>query len=237
MHIIDVHAHILPGIDDGSRNWEESRLMLQMAYEQGIRQIIATPHYRSGRRSINLKDLAGQLQEEAEAIRPDLQIFLGEELYYHEGLAGELKEGMALTLAGTRYVLVEFSPETTYPALYQALRKLIMARYIPVLAHIERYQCLRNQNSLAELGTLDCLFQMNYSSLAGSALDQSVRWCRRQVLEERVHLLGSDMHRMDYRKPDLTGALRWLRTHIPRRQLRGLVYRNADELLRSGKQD
>ena len=70
MNIIDVHAHILPGVDDGSSGWEESRQMLQEAYRQGIRTIIATPHYRQGQDVEQLREFTGILRQEAQKLDP-----------------------------------------------------------------------------------------------------------------------------------------------------------------------
>lgn len=108
--VIDVHAHILPGIDDGSRDWDESRRLLEESYRQGIRYIIATPHYSRRGLPSDIYDLSEKLKEEARKIAPDFQIGLGQETYYHEGLIENLKNGRALTLDGSQYVLVEFEP-------------------------------------------------------------------------------------------------------------------------------
>ena len=122
--IIDIHAHILTGIDDGSRDWDESRKMLEESYRQGIRYIIATPHY--SRRGLNpdIYDLSEKLREEARRIAPDFRTGLGQETYYHEGLVENLRDGKALTLEGSQYVLVEFDPQVPYMKMYQAVRKL-----------------------------------------------------------------------------------------------------------------
>ena len=199
--VIDVHAHILPGIDDGSRDWDESRRLLEESYRQGIRYIIATPHYSRRGLPSDIYDLSEKLKEEARKIAPDFQIGLGQETYYHEGL---IKNGRALTLDGSQYVLVEFEPQVPYMKMYQAVRKLTMARYIPIIAHVERYACLREDSNMSELVQCDCRLQMNFSSLKrNSILDKEVRWCRKQVMQDRVYCLGTDMHRMDYRKPDI----------------------------------
>ena len=148
--IIDIHAHILPGIDDGSRDWDESRRMLEESYRQGIRYIIATPHY--SRRGLNpdIYDLSEKLKEEARRIAPDFRTGLGQETYYHDGLVENLRDGKALTLEGSQYVLVEFDPQVPYMKMYQAVRKLTMARYIPIIAHVERYACLREDTNMSE---------------------------------------------------------------------------------------
>lgn len=234
--MIDIHTHILPGIDDGARDWDESRRMLEMAYSQGIRHIVATPHYsRRGLRP-EIYELSARLSEEAQKIASDFKTGLGQETYYHEGLVENLKQGQALTLAGTRYVLVEFDPQEAYHSLYQAVRKMTMARYIPVIAHVERYFCLKEGKNLEELLQCGCRLQMNYSSLVGNGIwNREVQWCRRQVLEGRIHILGTDMHRMDYRKPDIQASLGWLEKHVGEHALNALVSSNADTILQKGK--
>lgn len=228
IRIIDIHAHILPGVDDGARDWEESREMLREAYRQGIRHIVATPHYSRDGLPGDLPGLAERLEKEALEIAPDYRISLGQETYYHEGLVENLREGKGLTLAGSRYVLVEFDPGVPYPDLFQAVRKMTMARYIPVIAHMERYACLREDENLPGLLQCDCRLQMNYSSLEGKGIwDREALWCRRQVMEGRIWCLGTDMHRMDYRKPDMEGSLRWLVGHVNGSTLHALLHGNA----------
>lgn len=236
--IIDIHAHILPGIDDGARDWDESRKMLEEAYGQGIRYIVATPHYTRKGLPPQIYDLAARLREEAQKIAPDFMTGLGQETYYHEGLVENLKEGKALTLEESRYVLVEFDPQVTYHSLYLAIRKLTMARYIPVIAHVERYFCLREENNMEDLVQCGCRLQMNYGSLEGNSIwNREVRWCRRQILEGFIHCLGTDMHRMDYRKPDIGESLRWLEKHVGEMELNALLRHNADKLLHQRKRE
>ena len=81
-----------------------------------------------------------------------------------------------------------------------------------------------------------CRLQMNYSSLEGNGIwNRDVRWCRRQVAEGRIHMLGTDMHRMDYRKPDMEESLRWLEKHMGEHEVRALVSSNADKILQKRK--
>lgn len=233
MDIIDLHAHILPGVDDGARDFEESRAMLRAAYDQGMRRIIATPHYSRRRGSDGLAELTAKLCALAREIDPDFEVLSGQETYYYEGLAEALKSGHALTLAGSRYVLVEFDPGVPYQKLYQGVRKLTMARFIPVLAHVERYACLRDGGNFKELARCDCRFQMNYDSLAGAFFDSNVRWCRKQVAEGKIHVLATDMHRMDYRKPDLSKPMAWLKKHVGERQLNALVWDHPQAIIKN----
>ncbi len=228
----DVHAHILPGVDDGAENLEESRQMLQMAYDQGIRGIIATPHYHRGQDVIRLKELTRELQEEAEKIDSGYRIYLGQELMDSEDLLEDLKEGRALTLGGSRYILIEFYPAVSFSHMHQRLRQLQTAGYLPVIAHLERYQCIRKGERVRELIQAGNFTQMNYSSLQGNPLQKNTRWCRRQVLDGNVHLLGTDMHHIKYRKPDIKKAVSWLSRNCTRSRLYWMVRKNPDYIIK-----
>lgn len=234
--IIDIHAHLLPGIDDGAGDWDEARWMLSCAYRQGIHIIIATPHYSHRQDVGRLKQLAAQLELEAKRIAPDFQIYLGQEILYFDGIVDRLGEGQALTLAGSRYVLVEFMPDVSFQKLYQAVRRLVIAGYHPIIAHVERYEALRVEESLEELIKAGAYLQMNYKSLQGGLLDRSARWCRRQVMERRIHLLATDMHGRTHRTPEITKSLGWLAGHVDGSRVSYMVEKNAQVILaESGK--
>ena len=232
--MIDIHAHILPGVDDGAADWEEARWMLRCAYDQGIRTVIATPHYSHRQDVGRLRELAGQMDEEAKKIAPDLDIYLGQEILYFDSVVERLKEGHALTMAGSRHVLVEFMPEVSYKKLYQAVRALLMSGYYPVIAHVERYRVLREHGQMEELAETGCYMQMNYRSLQGNLLDRNVRWCRKQVTDGRIQFLGTDMHHKDYRSPEIGKSLGWLQSHVEEQQLNSMLGEKAFEIMKTG---
>ena len=233
-HIIDIHAHILPGVDDGAADWEEARWMLKCTYNQGIRTVIATPHYSHRQDVGRLRELAGQLEEEAKKIAPDFDIYLGQEILYFDSMVDCLKEGHALTMAGSRHVLVEFMPEVSYKKLYQAVRTVLMSGYYPIIAHVERYRALRDEGQMEELSETGCYMQMNYRSLQGGLFDRDARWCRKQVLDGRIQFLGTDMHHKDYRTPEIGKSLGWLEGHIDEKRLSSMLREKAFEILKTG---
>lgn len=233
--LIDIHAHILPGADDGARTIKESCALIDRAAEAGFRAIVATPHYSRRRGTDGYTDLLEQLQKEIEQTHPDFALYMGHETYYHEELADRLKEGNAFTMAGSRYVLVEFDTGVSFQTLNRALRRLLTSGYVPILAHMERYGCLCDPDKLQEICTSGCLLQMNYESLTGSWFSSEVRRCRKLVKEGRIHFLGTDMHRTDYRPPEVEKALDWLEKHVDPRLVSRMVYKNARKMIKNEK--
>lgn len=232
---IDVHAHILPGIDDGARTMEEACALVEMSIREGFVGIIATPHYSRRRGSEGIAELAEQLRSRVKEIDPEFKIWLGQETYYHEELPERLKDGAALTIEESRYVLVEFDPGVSYQTIERAIRKLTNRGYIPVIAHMERYACLRKKEHLEDICRSACFLQMNYDSLTGSVFSSEVRWCRKQVESGRIHLLGTDMHRSDYRASDTGEAMRWLQKHLEPEHLNRITYQNALDMINNKK--
>lgn len=204
--IIDIHAHILPGIDDGARDWQETAALLKAAWEQGIRHIIATPHFSRGTDVNRLRELKKRTAELACREGLDLQISLGQELRYFEELVRYLDQGKALTLAESRYILVEFKPSDGYPTLKRAVHDLVQAGYIPILAHTERYFSLREKGRTEELIERGACLQINGESLLGGLFDKTAAWCFREIRQGRIHFVASDMHRPDTRPPQLKEA-------------------------------
>ena len=211
---IDVHTHILPGVDDGSKNMEQSLAMLELAYAEGIRTVFLTSHfdcYTERPSASELLEKTRVLQEEISKIHPDMKLLTGNEILYSYGVLEALTAGKALTMNNTSYVLVEFYPTEEYSVIKKALRQLMNAGYQPIIAHVERIRCLRNQwNLLDELKEQDVLFQMNASSLSGSFLDSKVRYCRKLIRESYIDLIATDAHDMDQRKPLYANAAKWI---------------------------
>lgn len=215
----DIHTHILPGVDDGARDMLETQEMLCQAYGEGIRYLVATPHFVPDGKNPSVKEL----QEKLEAVRriaarlvPEMKLALGNELLDGAGVVDALKEGRALTLGGTRYILVEFLPQEGYQSMYHSLRNYIMHGYIPILAHVERYEALyRKPGNLCELIKLGVFFQMNTGSLLGGMFRRSAVYHRKLLEDGYIHFLGSDCHRKDSRMPLMEGVLQNLRRTFP----------------------
>lgn len=207
----DLHTHIIPGVDDGSDSLEESLEMIRQMREQGVLNIVATPHYPDGR-SEKINDAFILLKEKVNELYPDMKLYLGNELLNGPGIIDALKNKNALTIADTKYILVEFLPGDSAKKIYAALREYIMEGYIPIVAHIERYEKLyKNYDFLDELINMGVYIQMNTESIVGGLFDRHAAYCRKLLMNGYVHFLGSDCHGANRRKPLMKDAIEKLK--------------------------
>lgn len=208
MGIIDMHTHILYGVDDGAQTLHDSMEMIEEESDQGINEIVLTPHYghKFGypERSL-LEERFAEIQKEAKRYFPNVTLYLGSELYYEKGITKHLLEGRALTYNGTKYVLVEFDPGDSFSYLMQAVQEFTYAGYIPVIAHVERYgQVVHKLEQCERLVRAGACLQINTGSLLGGFFDARTRLCKELVKQGLVHIIGSDCHDMKRRSPNVT---------------------------------
>lgn len=232
---IDVHSHILPGVDDGSGSMKHTIEMLKLANQEGIKSIIATPHYACGANNKTVEELQNireQVQIEALKIDKNFQIFLGNELYYSDSIIEDLKVKKAMTLAESNYALVEFSIRASYDTIYNGIKSLILAGYAPILAHVERYQCLKKEEDLImELIELGAYIQMNSNSLQGSFMDKEASYNRKLFSRGLIHFIGSDCHDAKYRTPKMESTVKILSKKIDKQLLNRVFQDNPQKIL------
>lgn len=196
--LFDIHCHIVPSVDDGASDTEEAFRMLQMEYRQGIRTIIATPHFRkqmfeTSRQTVEQQFM--QLRQLARKVSPDLKVYLGCEFHANMEMIEMLRRGEVLTMAGSRYVLTEFSGSSKSSYIRERVYSLLSHGYKPIVAHIERYECLRKDlNLVEELVDLGAFMQINADSIIGKAGFGTKRYCRKLIKQDLVSFIGSDCH-------------------------------------------
>ena len=233
---IDMHSHILPGIDDGAKNVKESLKMLDMAYKEGIRYVCATSHYSIGNTQTAEKriPLFNELRHQIKELHPDMKLFLGSEILYSYDIPEQLKAGKVLTINAGKYILTEFYPSESYKNIFEAIQTLVYAGYKPILAHMERLDCLwKRTDRVDELKALSVVFQMNTTSLIGSRFSFEVRQCRKLVRDGYIDILGTDMHGISHRPPVYRAAAEWIRENCGERVFRRLTFENPAFILQN----
>ncbi len=195
--MIDIHSHILPGLDDGAKDVEESIQILENVIAQGISGIIATPHILPGSYDNNREKIDNAYQiliQEVEKKGLEIKIYKGAELY----LTPDLKEKIAkenFTLADSKYILVESSLQALPNDLVSMLFELQIAGYKPILAHAERYANIQNNPDIVkDLINRDILIQLNAGSLFGKFGQGSAKVAHQLLREGGVHFIASDVH-------------------------------------------
>ena len=213
--MIDIHSHIIFDVDDGPKTLEDSRCLLEESYRQGVRTIISTSHRRKGMFETPEEKIAAnfkQVQELAKQVADDLTVLYGAEIYYTSDILKKLEEGTFPSLGGTKYVLIEFSMSTPYKDIHSALGNVIRLGMTPVVAHIERYNCLENdEDRVSELINMGCYMQVNSSNVLKPKLfGDRYKFMKKRVqffLErDLVHFVASDMHNLDDRPPYMQKA-------------------------------
>ena len=170
--IYDVHCHIIPGVDDGASDYEETKRLLQMEYDQGVRGIIVTPHFRFQMFETPIEHIKEQfvlVQRAAAEIGDDLNVYLGCEFHVNMEMPEMLRAGKVSTMAGSRYVLTEFSESSEASYIRERIYALLSNGYKPVIAHIERYEATRSDlNFVEELDDMGACMQINADSIIGN---------------------------------------------------------------------
>lgn len=234
MHIVDIHTHILPGIDDGAKDWDVCMKMIERSWNAGVHSIIATPHFlpwEGEHDPLRICRLCEEVQERArKELGIDIKISPGNEIYYHQDMIQNIKNGKALTLAGSRYVLVEFPLDITYQEMFRGIREILDAHYIPIIAHVERYLCLRKPGRIEELTSLGAKMQMNLEAFQGSFLDETSRWSKKCLQRQEIHFLASDMHNLERRPPISENQLEWAVRKLDRGYLKEIAADNSEVL-------
>lgn len=201
--IYDIHCHIVPGVDDGASGYEETRKLLQMEYDQGVRNIIATPHFRFCMFETSLSKVKEQfalVEQAAAEVSSDLHVYLGCEFHANMEMVQMLRSGEVSTMAGSRYVLVEFSQSSEATYIKERLYSLISRGYKPIVAHIERYNAMRQDLDLVEeLIDMGAGMQINADSIIGKEGFGTKRFCRKLMKYDLVDFVGSDCHNLSRR--------------------------------------
>lgn len=212
--MIDLHTHILPGIDDGSGDLEESLEMCRIASSSGSRGIVATSHGNLGSAPLTAekyKDAYHLLKQELMKEDIPVRLYSGMEIFMSPDAVVRLQAGELLTLNQTRYVLIEFDFQEEPWMAEEYLHMLEDAGYIPVIAHVERYYFIQKAPEIIyDWAQRGYVIQVNKGSLLG-AFGKKERDTAISLLEHNlIHVVASDAHGILRRTPNMTNIFRFL---------------------------
>ncbi|MBE6050955.1 MAG: capsular biosynthesis protein [Clostridium sp.] len=211
--MIDIHSHILPEIDDGSRNEETTLEMLRIAAESGTKEIVATPHFCRGYGEAyyeDVKKLVEDIQVLADKAEIDIKIYHGQEVYYSEKMIEDYAEGIIGTINDSRYMLFELTMTSKLDEeVFDILYEMQVRGIVLILAHPERYKFIMEKpwliNRFIDEGIL---FQLNSGSIEGK-FGEKVKKTASILLSNGIYnFIGSDAHNIRSRKPGISEGIK-----------------------------
>lgn len=235
-HIVDIHSHVLAGLDDGPRTADESLRMCRRYVAEGVTTVIATPHMCDPRYEVRPEAVRRGVEELSAACHRqglDLKILAGGDVRLVPELLDAVDKGEVLTLAETgKYLLLEL-PLQTAPPIKGLIFELSVRGITPILSHPERNMELwRKPRRLAEFVGQGCLVQITAASLFG-AFGPPAKRAAEQFLEAGlVHVVASDAHSSSVRQPELRRAVDVLATMVEEEVLHDLVEINPARIVR-----
>ena len=235
MGYIDIHSHILPGMDDGSRSMEQTLRMLEIAVSEGITAMLATPHNMPGKGC----PPAGVVRRKAEELRRitekegiQIEIMTGTEYYYRGDVLDILESGDVVTLGNSDCVLVEFEPMAERNYIRNALRNILGLGYTPVIAHVERYAKLMDDTAvLNDIKKNGVLIQVNAMSVTGDNGRQSRKDVKGLLKKGLVDFIGTDAHSDGRRAPYMKKCADILYRKYGTAYADALLFGNAEAIL------
>ncbi len=232
--MIDIHAHILPGVDDGAKSMEQSIEMIKKEIADGVDAIILTPHIQSTvskyEPSYNL-EIFENLKEEVKKLRLKIDLYLGAETFYRSHIKTDFK---SVAMGSSNYILVEFSPYRETP-IEEIVYDLTRMGFIPIIAHVERYAYLGPEDfiNIKKTGTL---LQVNTLSVLGFDHKNVKKSIVQYLLKNQlIDFISTDTHNMDTRPPNMKDAYDELKKHHDEIYLNQIFDLNARKIINSMK--
>ena len=209
--IVDIHSHIIPGIDDGSKDMEMTLEMLRNAEKDGVKEIVATPHYllEYGEATIDeVKNYVKEINNILVKENIDIKIYSGQEVYYTEKIIEYYMQGTIGTINDSRYMLIEFPMRKFDESIFDTLYELQVRNIVPVIAHPERYiPIIEDPKNINKFINEGYLFQVNAGSIDGR-FGEKVQKTANILLDNGIYnFIGSDAHNTNKRNTGLSKAL------------------------------
>ncbi|MCR4685187.1 MAG: capsular biosynthesis protein [Lachnospiraceae bacterium] len=231
--MIDIHCHLLYGVDDGACTIEESEQMLRDAAKQGVTDVIVTPHYRQGMFPYHKDSIIANFHVLSKAASDiGVRLYPGCEYHADTDMVDYLRTGRCLTLAGSDYVLTEFSHDNTYTQIRNRLGELLSSGYSPVIAHAERYAVFaKDPKLLMQVKEMGALVQINANSILGYDGQYLKRICKKFLKYNLADIVASDCHNMTDRRSNMKDCMQYITKKYGEKQAFRLFEGNPKKIL------
>lgn len=239
--MIDIHTHILPNIDDGARNIEETFNLIKEAQEAGFEKVVLTSHYMEGYYETDSKEREvwlNAIYQNLGAKNINVELYLGNEIYMSENIINLLEDGKASTINETSYVLFELPLNVEPLNLYDIIYQMQQFKIVPILAHPERYEFIKSDPILIyDLIKKGVLMQANYGSIIGQYGEKTKMMVTKLLENNMIHMLGSDVHRPKTIYSKIPECLERIEHIIGKEKLDKLTTINPDLVLKNKRID
>ena len=235
--MIDIHSHLLPGVDDGADSLDASIDFLQRLKNVGFNEVVITPHIYPDLYENDPDDLNRRFDEMQKHVekyfKGDLKIYPGSEVYLAENSVDDIANGNVVTLNRTgKYILFEIDLTFISPGMEEMIKKLQTKGYHLIWAHPERNsQAIKDFSNITKMIDMDVLLQINLGSLNGSYGDEVRHAVIRMLQRNMVHLIGSDCHCTSRRMGNVKEAMDVLREYADPHYLKLILEKNAKRIL------
>lgn len=229
--LIDIHTHLIPGVDDGVENYKESIEILNKMINDGVTDVICTPHFQSVVTKSDTQTMEEKfniLKEKVENLNLNINLHFGYEVKYCSHLKPKYEN---YTLLGGKYLLIEFNTRNE-PKIFDVIYDLKAKGLTPIIAHVERYPYLKYE-SILKLKKLGALIQVNSSSITDSkGWFFSKRLINRMIKEEIIDIIASDVHGIEYRYHSIRLAYDYLiKNKVNKKYVEKICYYNQLEII------
>lgn len=234
--MIDIHTHILPGVDDGAQSMDEAISMIRFASDNGVNTIVLTPHYIKKSKYISNKDqnviIYEKLKRRVKEEGIDVELILGNEVYATKNIVDLLDEEVVSTIGNTKYVLLETQLYKNSIDLEEIIYELTLCGYIPIIAHPERYGYYKDLvHEVKNWINYGALIQVNKGSFFGKYGKFAKKIVHKLIELNLVHFIASDCHRTDVRKPGLNDIYDYIKKQYNEDIAEKLLILNPSQLI------
>lgn len=239
--MIDIHCHMLPGVDDGAGNTSDAVEMAELAASSGTKSIIVTPHCNipggyHNYWSYFLEEDVKNLQNEINKRNIQLTVYPGQEIYLAPGFIDLLRQGKFIGLNESRYMLVEFSERERADVAYRKLQQIIAEGYVPIVAHPERYGFVNEQQeAIYRMKDLGALLQVNRGSIKGKFGKTIMEKALEIISTYQADFVASDAHSQYSRTPYLADVHEFISEEISTEYGDALINVNPNKVLNNEK--